>query len=142
MRTQGTRYLLAAYDLRDDVLWGHPYERQRWGEVLDFFKDIRARYPSNERLYIVLDNRSSHKKHDVLVWAKTHKITLVFTPTYCTWINRIECHFTALRKFVLSGRYFATHDEQNAAIKRYLIYRNAQRVKPTAKHPDIRVNLC
>lgn len=28
-------------------------------------------------------------------------IELVFLPTNASWLNRIECHFTALRKFAI-----------------------------------------
>jgi transposase len=124
-RPQGTRYLLAAYEVQTDALWGSIYQRQTWSEVLDFLKTVRRRYAPEITLHIILDNRSSHKKPEVMAWAKAHRVRLVFLPTYSSWLNRIECHFTALRKFALSGRYFKDHPEQNAAIQHYLRYRAA-----------------
>ena len=87
-RMHGTRYLLAAYDIHGD---------HRWGQVLTFFKAMRKRYPKNVHLYVILDNRGSHKKAEIMNWAKQNRVTLVFTPTYAFWLNRIEAHFTALK---------------------------------------------
>lgn len=141
-RSHGTMYLFGAYDVNHDQLWGLPFERQRQGEVLAFFKLLRDRYPPDQRLYIVMDNRSAHTTEAVLSWVRRHKMTLVLTPTYCSWMNRVECHFTALKKFALSGCYFQNHAQQMAAIMRYLLYRNQHKIKPNARHRDIRVNLC
>jgi transposase len=124
-RPHGTRYLLAAYDVPTQALWGAIYQRQTWTEVLDFLKAVRRRYPDNRWLHVVLDNRGSHKKQAVRQWCATNRVRLVFQPTYSSWLNRIECHFTALKKFALSGRYFKDHAEQNAAIFNYLMYRAA-----------------
>jgi transposase len=90
----------------------------------------------------VLDNRSAHTTPAILEWVRHNKVTLVLTPTYASFLNRIECQFTPLKKFALSGCYHRNHAAQFAAIFRYLLYRNQQKIKPTARHRDIRVNLC
>lgn len=141
-RPHGTMYFFGAYDVGQDTLWGLPYEQQTQGEVLDFFIQLRTRYPEDRRLYIILDNRSAHTTPAILDWLRHHKMSLVLTPTYSSFLNRIECQFTPLKKFALSGRYYRNHAEQMAAIFRYVLYRNQQTVKPTARHRDIRVNLC
>jgi hypothetical protein len=46
------------------------------------------------------------------------------TLTDSSWLNRIEAQFTALRYFALDGTGHATHHEQAAMIRRYLIWRN------------------
>jgi len=130
-RPHGTRYLLAAYEVRADHLWGVSYPRQTWEQVLDFLQAVRRRYPDPVHLHIVLDNRGSHKKQEVRDWCAAHGVRLVFLPTYSSYLNRIESHFTALKKFALSGRYFPDHAAQDAAIQRYLRYRAA--IKPSEK---------
>jgi transposase len=140
-RPHGTRYLLSAYDLHADQLWGWQRPNQRWGQVLAFLKGVRRRYPPQVRLFIILDNRRSHAKQEVLDWVQTHNMRLLFTPTYCSWLNPIECHFTALKKFALSGRYFADHQAQGKAIQDYLRYRNHTKAPPKLRHRDLRVNL-
>jgi transposase len=140
-RHQGVNYFFGAYDVNRDHLWGRSYGHQTQEEVLDFYQAIRRRYPSDRHLYIVLDNRRAHTTPMLLDWLAKNNMTLVPTPTYASYLNRIECQFTPIRKFALSGRYFANHDEQNTAIQDYVHYRNRQIKKPTARHRDIRVNL-
>lgn len=139
-RLKGTRYLLAAYDLQGDRLWGWQRPNQRWQQVLAFFKAIRKRYPRSVRLYIILDNRRSHKKAEVLSWAKENRVTLVFTPTYASWLNRIESHFESLKRFALRGRTFIDHKEQGQAIQAYLRWRNKHHLKGSNHPKEQRVN--
>lgn len=47
-----------------------------------------------------------------------------YTPTNCSWLNRIEAQFTALRYFALDGTDHASHREQGSMIRRYIIWRN------------------
>jgi len=123
-RDQGTMPLLSALDLKDGLLLGHGRCRKGWRELLVFLKYLRSRYGQEERLYIVLDNFSPHKRQDVQEWAAVNNIELIYTPTYASWLNRIECHFAPLRKFALTGVYYKDHKEQMSGIRRYLIWRN------------------
>ena len=45
-------------------------------------------------------------------------------PTNASFLNRIECHFRALRYFALDGTDHRSHDEQNSMIRRYIAWRN------------------
>jgi hypothetical protein len=47
-----------------------------------------------------------------------------------SWMNRLECQFTALREFALDGTDHATHCEQNSMIRRYLAWRNRHTADP------------
>lgn len=49
-----------------------------------------------------------------------------FLPTYASWLNWIESEFAALRYFALNGADYASHAEQNAAIRGYIRWRNAR----------------
>jgi len=91
--------------------------------VLTFLKYLRRRYPG-EKLYIVLDNFSPHKHKKVIKWAAQHNVVLVYTPTYASWLNRIECHFGPHRHFVLKSAYYQSHEELAIAIRRYIRWRN------------------
>lgn len=70
-RPHGTRYLLAAHDVQTQALWDSIYKRQTWNEVLDFLKAVRRCYPDDRCLHIVLDNRGSHKKPEVVDWCRS-----------------------------------------------------------------------
>jgi transposase len=119
--------MFGAYDLERDTLVGTFSERKNWTTFLPFLKWLRARYRSGEVLHVILDNAGFHLKAEVLDYASTHRIKFYFTPTGASWLNRIECHFTALRKFALDNTDYRTHDDMQAAIVRYLDWRNGRR---------------
>ena len=131
-RTQGVKQLLAGFDLGKDKIYAHVKDRKRWPEVLAFLKYLRTKYPDYKRLYIVLDNFSPHIKLEVKAWAKKNKVTLVYTPTNASWLNRIECHFAPIRKFVFAGSNYANHHELALALRKYIRWRNKN-----TKHPKI-----
>ena len=124
-REHGVRQMLAAYDMQSDRIYAHIRKRKRHQELLAFFKTIRARYSMDIRLYFVLDNFSPHLYHKVKKWARKNRVSLVFTPTNASWLNRIECHFAALRKFVLHNSNYQSHQELADAIHAYIRWRNA-----------------
>ena len=126
-RKGGVRHFLAAYDLETGRLYGQFRKQKRWTEFLPFLKWLRRRYRKSETLHIVLDNYGPHLKAEVLAWAKTHDVKFYFTPTNASWLNRIECQFTALKKFALDNSDFRSHEEQQEAIESYLAWRNGRR---------------
>lgn len=123
-RGMGVRHFFGAYDVHRDMLWGRTYRRKRHQEVLQFFKLLRQRYCRRVRLHIVLDNASAHTHPEVATWAVANNVRLVFIPTNASWLNRIECQFTALKKFALAGKYFTDHRSQCRSIWLYCRHRN------------------
>lgn len=124
-RTAGVRHMLAALDLATGTILYRIHRRKRWQEFLAFLRSLRRRWPG-ERLYIVLDNFSPHRRRDVREWCDDHDVELVFLPTYASWLNWIESEFAALRYFTLNGTDHTSHSQQNAAIRRYIRWRNAR----------------
>jgi len=126
-RKLGVRHFLAAYDMETGQLFGQFTKQKKWPQWLEFLKWLRSRYPGNETLHIVLDNYGTHIKEEVLRWAEDHNIKFYFTPTNASWLNRIECQFTAMKNFALENSDFRTHEEQQEAINSYLAWRNNRR---------------
>jgi transposase len=126
-RHGGVRQMFGAYDLERDTLVGTFESKKNWTTYLAFLKGLRRQYPPKETLHIILDNVAYHRKAEVLAYAKTHNIRFYWTPTNASWLNRIECHFTALKKFALENTDYRSHAEQEAAIERYLSWRNRKR---------------
>jgi transposase len=126
-RKLGIRHFLAFYDLETDRLYGQFTARKTWVQFLAFLKWVRARYPAWQKLHMVLDDYGTHLKWEVRMWALTHKVRFYFTPTNASWLNRIECHFTALRKFALQPSDYRSHEAQQEAIQSYLTWRNRRR---------------
>jgi len=126
-RKGGVRHMFGAYDMERDTLVGIFAAKKNWVSFLAFLKWLRRRYPSGEVLHIVLDNAGYHLKKQVQKYAMTHRIKFYWTPTNASWLNRIECHFTAMKKFTLDNTDYRSHEEQQAAIEQYLKWRNRQR---------------
>lgn len=57
-------------------------------------------------------------------WAAENNIEFVYTPTYSSWLNQIECHFGPLRKFVLEGSDYSNNKELAQEVQAYLRWRN------------------
>jgi transposase len=127
-RNGGVRHFLAFYDLETDRLYGRFTKAKTWVQFLSFLKWVRRRYPTTETLHIVLDNYGPHTKEEVMLWAFGHNIRLYFTPTSASWLNRIECHFAALKNFALETSDHRSHLQQQEAIESYLQWRNRRRL--------------
>ena len=146
-RTHGVRHMLAALDLATGKLFYRIRDRKRWREFLDLLKSLRRRWPE-EKLYVIVDNFSPHKRAEVTDWCADNKVELVFLPTYASWLNWIEAEFAAVRYFALGGTDHQTHAEQDAAIGAYIRWRN-HHAKPKRafapdskiRHPDYTINV-
>jgi transposase len=126
-RTGGVRHLFGAYDLERDTLVGRFTQKKNWTTFLSFLRWLRRRYRGGEVLHVILDNAGYHLKAEVLAYAAGHRIKFYFTPTGASWLNRIECHFTAMKKFALDNTDYRSHEEQQTAIEHYLAWRNRAR---------------
>jgi len=126
-RTGGVRHFFGVYDLERNTLRGRFEKRKNAIKFLSFLKWVRGQYSVGLTLHLVLDNATYHQTAEVLEYAGCHRIVFYWTPTSASWLNRIECHFTAMRKFALDHTDYRSHDEQQAAIKSYLRWRNRRR---------------
>jgi transposase len=127
-RPHGVRHLMAGYDLSTDRLYGHVVTKKDRTAFLAFVRYLRSLHPPDVRVAIVLDNFSPHlstkKDRRVAEWAAANNVELAYTPTYSSWLNRIEAQFQALRYFALDGTDHASHREQASMIRRYIHWRN------------------
>jgi transposase len=144
-RTQGVRHLMAALDLRTDKIYGHIKLNKNRTTFLAFCRYLRALYPPEVRIAIVLDNFSPHlstkKDQRVSEWAAANNVELAYVPTNASWLNRIECQFTALRYFALDGTDHRSHHEQNSMIRRYIAWRNRHTDNEELRAISIRANV-
>ena len=127
-RHGGVRHLFAGYDLGRDRLYGHVKPTQDRTRFLEFCRYLRNLHPPAVRIGIVCDNLATHlttkKSSRVGDWARANNVEFAYTPIGCSWMNRIEAQFTALRHFALDGTDHATHTEQGSMIRRYIAWRN------------------
>lgn len=90
---------------------------------------MRRGYPIEERIYLVLDNFSPHKRKEIRRWVRQNNVTLIWTPTNASWLNRIECQFTEIKKFVFDNTNYQTHQDLIKALNKFIIYRNKRNKK-------------
>lgn len=71
------------------------------------FLDQLVSHWNEGTLVLILDNLSTHKTLDVLLWALAHsQVRFLFQPTYAPWLNLIEPWWKTLRSLALKGRRF------------------------------------
>lgn len=84
--------------------------------------------PEIERVYAVLDNLSTHRAADVLLWSLAHpRWEFVFQPTSAAYLNLIEPWWKVLRSLALKGRHFETWEAVERAVDQATAYWNAHR---------------
>ena len=123
-KPNGVRYLFGAYDVHADRLHGRLRGHKNAGEVLAFYQQIRMRYDPRLRLYLIADNLSTHKTPAIRQWAENANTELVFTPTYASFLNRIECHFWGISEFVIHNADYPNWETLAKAMADHIRYRN------------------
>lgn len=123
-KKNGVRYLFGAYDVHADRFHGRLRTHKNAVEVLGFFAQIRMRYDPRLRIYLVMDNLSTHKTPAIREWAEKANVELVFTPTYASFLNRIECHFWGIGEFVIKNADYPDWDTLAKAMADHIRYRN------------------
>lgn len=87
--------------------WAHTrcYDGRTTENWVAFLETIDAAIaPEVGREYAILDNLSTHRATDVLLWLLAHpRWEFVFQPTYAASLNLIEPWWTMLRILALKG---------------------------------------
>jgi transposase len=85
-------------------------------------KLLRRKYPKKQRIHLILDNFSPHRKLKVIKFCRRNNIHMIWTPTNASWLNPIECQFTHVKEFVVRGTNYQNHNELKVALNRYAKY--------------------
>ena len=95
---------------------------------------IRAAIPARRRIYWIQDNLSANWTPDIRAFAAGHRIELVATPTYASYLNPVECHFFPITEFVVNNADYVDWDAFAWALARHVCHRNGP-------HRDKRIRL-
>lgn len=81
----------------------HYLQRHMIGKdaLVAFYAQVRAAYPTAQRVYIVQDNWPTHKSAEVLQALHKHGLTPLFLPVYASWLNPIEKLWRWLKQEIL-----------------------------------------
>jgi transposase len=124
-RRQGIRYLVGALDVHADYLRIRPRPRRNGASTLAFMKKIRLAYPTQIRIYWIQDGLSSHWTPAIRSWADENNMELVPTPTYASYLNRIESTFGSLDEFVCKNADYLDWDAFGYALADHVRHRNS-----------------
>jgi len=124
-RRQGIRYLVGALDVHADYLRIRSRPRRNGASTLTFMKQIRLAYPRQIRLYWIQDGLSSHWTPEIRAFAETNNIELVPTPTYASYLNRIEATFGVIDEFVCKNTDYLDWDAFGHALAEHVQHRNS-----------------
>jgi transposase len=109
---RGSGYIFGAFRPATGAALTAPYDRRTTANFIAFLEQVEAWLPAEaERVYAVLDNLSTHRAPDVLLFALAYpRWEFVYQPVYAAWLNLIESWWKTLRSLALTGRRFATWD--------------------------------
>jgi transposase len=124
-RRQGIRYLVGALDVHTDYLRIRPRPRRNGASTLTFMQTIRLAYPRRIRIYWIQDGLSCHWTPAIRTYAEQNNIELVPTPTYASYLNRIEATFGALDEFVCKNADYLDWDAFGHALADHVRHRNS-----------------
>jgi transposase len=123
-RRAGIRYVFGAYDVHADRLRVRLRPKRAGSDMLTFMRQIRLAYPARRRIYWIQDNLSANWVPTIRAFAAANKIELVPTPTYASYLNPVECHFSALSEFVVCNADYLDWDAFGYALAQHVRYRN------------------
>ncbi len=126
---RGKGYVFGAFRPATGEAFTVPYAGRTIADWVDFLERVDGWVPGGaDRVYAVLDNPSTHRALDVLLWALAHpRWEFVFPPTSAAYLNLLEPWWKVLRSLALKGRRFETWEEVCAAVAAATAYWNQHR---------------
>jgi hypothetical protein len=126
---RGKGYIFGAFRPATGAAFTAPYAGRTTASWVDFLEQVDAWGDGDvERVYAILDNLSTHRAADVLLWMLVHpRWEFVFQPTYAAYLNLIEPWWKILRSLALQGRRFETWEAIARAVDQATAYWNAHR---------------
>jgi len=82
------------------------------------------RYREARRVFVIVDNGSSHRgRQSIVRMRKQHpKVVLVHSPVHASWLNQIEIYFSILQRKLLTPNDFQSLDELRTQIEAFERY--------------------
>jgi transposase len=126
---RGKGYIFGAFIPATGAAFTAPYAGRTIANWVDFLEQVDGWLPgAAERVYAILDNLSSHRATDVLLFALAHpRWEFVFQPTYAAYLNLIEPWWKVLRSLALKGRRFESWEQVCQAVAAATAYWNLHR---------------
>src|SRR6476620_3302373 len=93
----GTSDLYATLDVASGQVITQMTDQHRAVEFRNFLNLINRSVPDDLAVHVICDNASTHKAPQIVRWLKRHRrFTIHYTPTYSSWLNKVERWFSEL----------------------------------------------
>ncbi len=101
---------LAFWDVRRGTVLGRCEARTGIAPFDRLVDDVLASppYPEAERLFIIVDDGSSHRGEASIrrLRKRDKRIILIHTPIHASWLNQVEIYFSIIQRKVLTPNDF------------------------------------
>jgi transposase len=130
----GTRKLLACWDIRTGEVYGEVRENRKAVDLVEFMDALAERYPTGD-VHIIWDNLNIHYDGPSSRWTKFNhrhgqRFHFHYTPIHASWVNQIELWFGILQKRVLRYGVFNSLEQLDEAVLGYIGQWNVNERKP------------
>jgi transposase len=117
----GTSSLFAALDLAIGKMSGALDPRHRAEALIRFLNAIDKDVPADLDVHLIMDNDGTRKTEAVRLWfAKRPRFHAHFTPTSASWLNLVECIFSASTENGIKRATPINVAELNHSIRHYI----------------------
>jgi hypothetical protein len=103
---RGKGYIFGAFQPATGEAFTRPYLGRSTASWVAFLEEVERWLPAEgQRIYAIIDNLSTHRAPDVLLFLLTHpRWEMVFQPKYAAYLNLIEPWWKVLRSLALTRR--------------------------------------
>ncbi len=117
----GTLSLLAAIDLLTGEAIPLVSDTHKSSDFITFLKILDQKYPTDDKIRIVLDNHSAHTSKETQEYLNTipGRFEFIFTPTHGSWLNMVEGFFSKMTRQMLTGIRVESKEELIHRIYKY-----------------------
>lgn len=132
---------------RREVLLKDDHTGITWAKTMGYIAE--QMYPKVPKITVIMDNLSSHKKHNLYKVYQPRKareiidrLEIIYTPKHGSWLNIAECELSVLSRQALNKR-FASKEELGVQLKDWANDRNKKQkgVDWQFKTKDARIKL-
>lgn len=120
---RGALQYLAAWDVRRGVVLGRCEAKTGIKPFARLVTQIlnHELYRHAERLFVIVDNGSSHRGQRSVqrLHRRDRRLILVHTPIHASWLNQVEIYFSILQRKVLTPNDFASLDAVRLRLELY-----------------------
>ena len=118
-KRHGTLNLFAALEVSTGKIQGKVTQEKKRMDCQAFMDELVKEYSSDQKLHVVLDNYSTHKKNNE--WLARHPhVHFHFTPTSASWLNQVEIWFGIFSRKALRGASFANPQQLRQHIEDFI----------------------